>query len=637
MKLISVTVFSIVLLKVIDCRSVNKCCKPEETFVKTGDSFQCSEDLNKRVQVRANTTDFLKQNKRGLCFEALDSDVITLNISAEGVSVQRVTVSFFPKCCPLGYVYNAITHGCVKKPSPADFLKEPFVKVGLTNCRLVVDTILHGTDDFQYTLLNHTGRYQRNVLYPGSFCIDKTENESLVLRECQESLRTCDTIKCVKKCCPDGQSFVNGSKCVNTYEHGLNLSVFGNAVEKPNDPYATIYNTTCTKIYKMDQNEFNFTLHSGGTFTEFYSEGYHEVDVGDLHSYCVEHSKKNGFEGFFFFYCFPESDDSSTKFDYTFWPMVMSCIFLVLTIFIYVALKETRKMFGKILVNYCMATFFSFAFLIVAQLNDTPTAEECQIKAFSIIFFASASFTWSNIMCWDIWCTFGTTRLYLGTTQRKMDFTKLLVYSLYGWGVPLLLTLVIFVFHKWKVLPYSIQPFLAEVKCFFDTKRGNYAKDLFYNIPLLIIQLVNMVLFIKTVLYCLEVKNDINKINDTTKNEKMKRYHSDKERLFLILKLLVIMGMSYIFEVVSAFFDMSEMGFIPKYIEIIWDTINALQGVFIFVIFICKRRIIFHCLRKFNTTVERKSSDSSSFNTQSTLHVNGFSLNRMGHINKGFM
>lgn len=55
-------------------------------------------------------------------------------------------------------------------------------------------------------------------------------------------------------------------------------------------------------------------------------------------------------------------------------------------------------------------------------------------------------------------------------------------------------------------------------------------------------------------------------------------------RLLLIFKLSVIMGVFLLFEVVSGFTDMSKNP-ITKYIEIVWDTINNLQGMMSLIIF----------------------------------------------------
>lgn len=63
---------------------------------------------------------------------------------------------------------------------------------------------------------------------------------------------------------------------------------------------------------------------------------------------------------------------------------------------------------------------------------------------------------------------------------------------------------------------------------------GNYAAILFLRFPHLVIQLVNTFLFFKTILYCLRIKNEIHKINDTTKSEKKSSFKKDKERLVVL-------------------------------------------------------------------------------------------------------
>ncbi|CAH1118011.1 unnamed protein product [Phaedon cochleariae] len=614
----------------ITSEQVKKCCGPEEVFRSVQNTFQCVQDITRRVQLRADATDVAHESQgTHRCVEALNGEFYEFNVTEGRVGLLSAAArDHFPKCCPLNFTYDSQLHACSDQGySRQDFFAVPFVKVGLPNCKVVTDVLLKPSE---YGLLDSTLRSSR---YPGSYCIDKNEEEELVLRECKDSIEACEGLKCVKKCCPDGKSFANKARCVDTYKYGLNLTVFGNIIENPDDNYSIIYNRTCKQIYMMRGNQFKFTLDRNGKFTEFTKKGNLSEDVYNMNSYCIEHSQGR-VNGYFFFRCFQDQESILSKFDITFWPLVLSCIFLVLTIFVYVVLKETKKMFGKILVNYCVAMLFVFTSLTVAQMNNRPGRAECRMKAFSIIFFGIASFTWSNIMCCDIWCTFGSTRRYLGRKQKSVELKKLLFYSLYGWGTPFLLTLVIVLFYNWRVLPYPIQPLMAEVRCFFDRKDGNYAKVLFFDVPLLIIQLVNMVLFMKTVTYCIKVKDEINRVNDTTKDDKKKKYQGDKERLFLILKLMVIMGMSYIFETISAFFDMSEAGVIPKYIEIVWDTINAFQGVFIFIIFICKKKILARCLEKFHLIDASHISSSSSVHTQSSLTLNGFSMNTLGSTNK---
>lgn len=133
---------------------------------------------------------------------------------------------------------------------------------------------------------------------------------------------------------------------------------------------------------------------------------------------------------------------------------------------------------------------------------------------------------------------------------------------------------------------------------------GNYSKALFFSFPLLIMELTNIILFIKTVSYCWKVRNEINRINDTTKNDRKKKYKRDKERytilfcqrnirvliyflytysffyrLFLILKLSIIMGITFTFEVIFGVVDIKNMDDAAKNFELVWDIINSLQGM----------------------------------------------------------
>lgn len=62
----------------------------------------------------------------------------------------------------------------------------------------------------------------------------------------------------------------------------------------------------------------------------------------------------------------------------------------------------------------------------------------------------------------------------------------------------------------------------------------------------------------------------------------------------MYLKLCIVMGVSWIMEVMSLIFTST-----PYYIWLFSDMINGLQGVIIFVIFVCKRKIIRLLMKRF--------------------------------------
>jgi hypothetical protein len=89
-------------------------------------------------------------------------------------------------------------------------------------------------------------------------------------------------------------------------------------------------------------------------------------------------------------------------------------------------------------------------------------------------------------------------------------------------------------------------------------------------------------------------------MNDThaLKGERRQKFNNFKDRFGLLLKLFLIMGVSFLFEVVSTFCDFKRNQ-TTAVIETVWDTFNCLQGFFIFVIFLVKKRI----LKKFEQKV----------------------------------
>lgn len=208
----------------------SKCCRYGEHL---DSSNECVENKSKRLQIITNDTNFLNNNSDGECAE-VTTDFFVFNVSnGKIVGKREISEKYYPKCCPLNYIYNSVMHSCEEKENvDYSYLKENFVKVGLPDCKVVVDYELNGTTDFEYGLIDAKGKHIRNSLRdPESFCIDENERGAFVIRECKENLEACEGIRCIKKCCPDGQSFINRAICYDTYTHGLNLSLFS-SVEK---------------------------------------------------------------------------------------------------------------------------------------------------------------------------------------------------------------------------------------------------------------------------------------------------------------------------------------------------------------------------------------------------------------------
>lgn len=194
----------------------SKCCKIGESLAEVNSSHRCIENKLRRLYVLTNESDFLSDNSDGECVD-VEEDFFAFRIVGGKIAERKpVEEPVFPKCCPMNYTYNTILHGCEESDADLDFIEERFVKVGLPSCKVIVDHELNEVTEL------------KDSVSLDSYCVDKNEKGSFVYRECKKDIEVCEDVRCIKKCCPDGQSFINRSQCFDTYVHGLNLSTFSN-------------------------------------------------------------------------------------------------------------------------------------------------------------------------------------------------------------------------------------------------------------------------------------------------------------------------------------------------------------------------------------------------------------------------
>lgn len=137
-----------------------------------------------------------------------------------------------------------------------------------------------------------------------------------------------------------------------------------------------------TKVYIPEIK--NYHLDAQGNFYTFQDKIGNKVYFPEEETYCIEHATKNGrIYGHTFFRIFPQTEYiMESKFLFNRWAMVVSNIFLVMTVIYYIVTKETRKVFGKTLVSFCSALFTLFIVLIYStvkpKLNTKRTMATCK-------------------------------------------------------------------------------------------------------------------------------------------------------------------------------------------------------------------------------------------------------------------
>ncbi|KAF6208177.1 hypothetical protein GE061_016628 [Apolygus lucorum] len=286
----------------------------------------------------------------------------------------------------------------------------------------------------------------------------------------------------------------------------------------------------------------------------------------------------------------------------------LSIVALVITAVLYSAVKPLAMNRHS---PYIVAHNLSLAMLYVTRLTlqIIPVGEnvpECQLIAFVLQFFTLASFLWMNAMCLDVHITIRHSlddefvdpvddyrRMQPPPLNKSPYNRKFALLSLYAWGIPILLTGLSMFFEFSDSLPYS-SPFRPHVarwgfSCFFTGKSRWYL----FKYPLAISVVFSVVIFIGTAIILYQHEKNMAGILENTK------YANDRRCFFLYLKLFVVMGITiglgWAMDTITKQINFITDTTLPpyfEYINFILDLLYSLQGVFIFMLFICKKRTL---------------------------------------------
>ncbi|XP_077300265.1 G-protein coupled receptor Mth2-like [Arctopsyche grandis] len=260
--------------------------------------------------------------------------------------------------------------------------------------------------------------------------------------------------------------------------------------------------------------------------------------------------------------CFPDDEEKFLAYTISGSLILTSVVFLVLTLIVYFLVSELRDLQGKCIMCTCICLCLGFCHLGIAQLFYLAPLM-CSFIAFGTYFWMMATFFWMNVVSINVMkCV----------VFRKSDMTDrrtFQIYSAYGWGVPLIFLISTYIAHKTE--GDHIKPGFGNNACWFTEKVATWGY--FYG-PILVILILNVLLFLIT----------SHKLWNKTSYNNVSKIRSLKYKFVLYLKLFLVMGISWLFEIIS---------FIHDGRHIVWmiaDAFNCLQGVVFFLVLIAFRK-----------------------------------------------
>ncbi|XP_016979678.1 G-protein coupled receptor Mth-like [Drosophila rhopaloa] len=413
---------------------------------------------------------------------------------------------------------------------------------------------------------NLTGEYDYKLLANGT-----KEKVTVHTRGC-----VCQLSPCVRFCCPPNQIMENGvchddmtKKELDELDPYLNVTLDNKSVVRKNFKTDLIVQSdwpmACDHLFYLDnrEKEDEYTLFENGTMLRHFDNVFL-----NKREYCLQHMRlDDGSIRIAPHICMaPKTSRTGQTL-----VMIISMICLVLTISMYLFFKELRTLLDKSFICYMICLFMVYFF----QLLDLWDLSQgfCMTAAFMGYFFVMASFLWLSVISLHIW-------LRLGHYYFEHCFPA---YSLYAWGMALVLTEVTLIAHTIvENKDWNPRVGFAD-RCWINTK--DWSAMIYFYGPILILVAFNIIMFILTTIRINEIKREL-KLFLSHQGDIPSRYRklkSTKSSFIFFLWLFIMMGLSWSLEIISYLVDDNKLW---SQILLVADYLNWCQGTIIFILFI---------------------------------------------------
>ncbi|KAK3912551.1 putative G-protein coupled receptor Mth-like 3 [Frankliniella fusca] len=285
--------------------------------------------------------------------------------------------------------------------------------------------------------------------------------------------------------------------------------------------------------------------------------------------------------------CFDESFDSNDNetprpqlwFDVASALSWLSVVCLAITLAAHLWLSELRDLQGRCHMGAVASLGLGLLVLAVLQSRSELEGVPCTVMAFLAYYWLISAFFWLNVTAFNVW------RSVVLESVRFRERTLFVWYCSVSQGAPLALLLLLLAVD---LLPEGndtfVRPRFGTNRCWFQDDRATWA---WFYWPLAVLLGLNAVYFVWTTAR-LWRQYGTGQYGDHPGRRKLLQ-----RRFMLSLKLFLIMGISWIFELISSAADVP--GNAAWYLT---DAFNAMQGVVILVVLVLTRRRVWRALHR---------------------------------------
>ncbi|XP_015752352.1 PREDICTED: adhesion G-protein coupled receptor G2-like isoform X1 [Acropora digitifera] len=247
---------------------------------------------------------------------------------------------------------------------------------------------------------------------------------------------------------------------------------------------------------------------------------------------------------------------------------IASMVSLILLLTTYTFFSELRNLPGRIIINLSLSLLFYQGVFLGAV--KTGSNEQCKVIAILLHFFVLCSFTWMNVMAYDMHKTFTSSVGGRGSSHQLQHTRRFVRYCIYGWGAPAIVVST-FVIIDQLISKGFVGYGQDEAYCFIaDRKAILY----FFVVPVALILVFNLFALVHTVLHIVKTRKRTHRETN--------QQHNTCAALICV-KMASVMGVTWILGIAANVHALSFLWY-P------YTVLNSLQGVFIFLSFAASGR-----------------------------------------------
>ena len=266
----------------------------------------------------------------------------------------------------------------------------------------------------------------------------------------------------------------------------------------------------------------------------------------------------------------------------------LSIVCLLIRILLQICITIFATIPGKLQFNLTVAFLVAFVFLVVAPLTrDSHTG--CVVSAVVLCYGFLAAFTWMNVIAFDTWLAFRPSAAFVRSGEKVKSLWR---HMLIGWGFPLVFV-AIAIGVDYSNAKMTYRPNFGGLRCWFTQR---IALMTYFGLPVAISIVLNIFFYVLTAM----------NLRRAFKDKKSRKTQQNEHHFLVYVRLFVLMGFTWIFGFLSAFTD-------EVAIDFVFVILTSLQGVFLFVSFVCNKRV-FNELKK-KIKMRKRSNDKRSTDT----------------------